>query len=44
MQLKQFIRDKRALLPLLVIDLDGAIGFWDEQKNYNIHPNMAQYM
>ena len=44
MQIKQFMKDKRRLLPLLIVDLDGAVGYWDEGKNYNMHPSVLQYL
>lgn len=33
---KETFSAKRAKLPILVVNLDGVLGYWDEAKTYNM--------
>jgi hypothetical protein len=31
-------------MPLIILDLDGVIGYWDENKNYHIQASTISYL
>ena len=35
---------QRSKLPLVVIDLDGGLGFWDEHKTYHLRHNFLSIL